>query len=680
MKQNEPGNNIDRREFLRLAAGGVLTVTAAGLAGCGGGNGGGGGSTDLAGSVRSINDFVNSVQTQPRDTRIQRIAAYLKTRNELASSGVNDAGIWAVYPDGVPLMILDNRQPDQLPPGVKSVGNPRVSRGAELPTPLRARLINAMGSAFVNEVPIVSPFLTANGYSVVTDPGTVDSLRGLAGDGVFYMSSHGGICQIPVFDANGVLQRDGTGKPLLTPSFGIWTSTKFDPANPNQYLADLRAGRLGLGSALANTVAGVNQNEMHYWITPAWVSSQMAFGLNSLVWFSACQSDSAASAAFVQACLAKKAGLYVGWTNFVSSAACVVAGRFIFDRLLGSNTSNPKENPPQRPFDYENVWQELHKQGLDTHPSSGPGGATTIAFSAPAGAAFGLLAPTIEYALVDESKDQAILKGTFGTPDPSQRAVLIGGLEATVQSWAKDKIVCDLPRTGTGSSGDVVVYVRAHKSNVRRITEWDIHLRYHWSLKDTPPLAVDGAFKARFRADVGDYRETPGVAPKKPIRSARLTSDSGGPMEASGSHSDGDCTTTWSDQVQVQGTWGNPNATYILVCALRVDTDTKQGAIGIALGSLAPKWFTQTIACPNGTQTAPLAPAQSILGGVEKFLDPTEQTTTELPIPGLPLTFGNDFSLTAGKFIDAVLDLTLEWDAVTPISPPDPSAARSVKR
>src|SRR5262249_46717885 len=157
-----------RREFLRLAAGSALAVTATGIAGCGGGNGGGGGNNngggggggggtvDLAASSRAITDFVNTVQNQPRAARMQQIADYLKTRKELSASGVNESGVWGVYSDGVPLMILDNRDPDELPPNLRSTPVLPIRRGAEAPTPLRARLINAMGSVFVNEVPIVS--------------------------------------------------------------------------------------------------------------------------------------------------------------------------------------------------------------------------------------------------------------------------------------------------------------------------------------------------------------------------------------------------------------------------------------------------------------------------------------------------------------------------------------------
>ena len=71
----------------------------------------------------------------------EKIAAFLKSRPEIAAMGTNDSGAWAIYPDGVPLMVLDNRELEALPASLRAA--PAVRRGVEVPKPMRARLWEA---------------------------------------------------------------------------------------------------------------------------------------------------------------------------------------------------------------------------------------------------------------------------------------------------------------------------------------------------------------------------------------------------------------------------------------------------------------------------------------------------------------------------------------------------------
>ncbi len=177
---------VGRRQFLRIVTGASIGVTVAGsplLAGCGGGGKQGGSEQVIVppdnrtASLQAVKDFVNSVATESRDTRIARIAEFLKGRTEFEQSGIDEDGVWAIYPDGVPLMILDNRQPD---PSVRSVAPPIVTRRTDVPKSRKARLLFTLPAGFISELPMIRAYLENNGYEVTIDPGTVASLRAVA--------------------------------------------------------------------------------------------------------------------------------------------------------------------------------------------------------------------------------------------------------------------------------------------------------------------------------------------------------------------------------------------------------------------------------------------------------------------------------------------------------------------
>jgi hypothetical protein len=357
--------------------------------------------------------------------------------------------------------------------------------------------------------------------------------------------------------------------------------------------------------------------------------------------------------------------------------------KFVIDRLLGANKLTPLESPNQRPFDFVQVYDDLRKRNLHSRPTLNPdtgaafGGRTTeIIFTQGGASKFGLLAPTISRVFVNEYDKQAILLGTFGLPPASDRAVLIGGIEATVVSWAEDKILCTLPESGTGSSGDVVVIVRAHKSNVRRITEWTFNMRYKW-FGEVQPLIVNGQFTMRYRADVGSYRTKPAETPIEPLRTAITTADSHGTMTASGQAPDSDCTITWSKTVELKAQNATPAPPNIIVSYLEVDTKTKAGFMGLAFGSLNPRWFNQLVTCPNSPPVSADFAVAAITSGQHDFVDPTESGHPTIPLLSIPLTFQQDFSVAAGVVEEAIPHLRWEWDAVTPKFPPLPDAARS---
>jgi len=719
-----------RREFLRLL-GGAAGLVAAHAAGCGGAPkaAGGGGSLDastaeagssaareggqvdagaardgsanggsgeggpikrppidgaeLASSVKAITNFANTLLSETREKRRAALLTFLEERDEILAAGTNDDGIWAIYKSGVPLMILDNREPDAPAPSAAPLVSQRVS---DVPKGTRARLINTMGTAFVDETPMARELLTAKGYSVVKDAGSVDSLRTLAGDGVLYFSAHGGLCVIPSFNDKGKVVIGSDGEPVTVLQFGLWTSTPFDENDEDRYLTDLREGTLGLGIALHDYSADKKLVLFgaHYWVTDLWALENWSFSKDGVAWISACQSHSGAAEGFIDACLygtAKqtKAGLYVGWTASVAGNAALLGARFVLDRMLGANLGAPKEEPPQRSFDYTAVWADLKKRGLHLHPNPSGPGTTELKYTAKTGAKLGLLAPSIAYVLIDEMNDEAILVGSFGTPPESERAVLIGGLETTT-TWTATKIRAKLPRTGTGSAGDVLVSVRGHDSNVRRITEWNIQFDYLWQQPELIPCKVDGPVTVRFRADVGDYRKTPGTPPVKNMHYAIPTRDSQATLTGTGASSDGDCTTTYAGQghLVASGYDETLGAPLILTSWLKVDGATRQASIALALGVAQTTPWTQTIACPDSaTVTIEFAVAFGLLQKIDDFASPLEDGTPAPSLSALQVQLDDTWGVPAGTFTDKDTGFpTLTWEAAAAKFPPDPNAAR----
>ena len=673
---------LNRRRFLGLVAGGVSAIVTGGLPGCGGGGGGGGGGfgeipigtiseDDRHALLDALQDFLSNNGNLPLDEQAAAALAYVRARPEFVDSDINEDGVWAIFVDAVPLMLLFNREPDPEP---LSILRPPTGRApTEVPDSSTAALINTLGPAFADLTPRYAPLLSGNGYTTVIDSGSVESLRIFNNDGVYiFVGAHAGKCGVPVLNANGNFIVTSPGPPpriRLRTEFGVWTSTVADRATVGPYMDDIANGRLGIGMALhGNGQPGNRSSARHYWFTAAFVDTYMNFGLDSLVWFNACQSHNALSAAFVQACINAGAGLYVGWNRRTNGPDCLACGTFILDRLIGSNTTNPREIPPQRPFEYVRVWQDMARQGL-------PSG---LVYTAGSGN-FGMLAPSIGYVLINEFDDEAHLFGNFGNPAASEREVLIGGVSVDVKSWVPGKIVVDLPQNGAGSSGDVEVRVRGHKSNIRRITKWRFDVAYDWLHTGLPPLSTAGIINLFFRADVGHYRDNPGVPPIEPVRWAVATKDSVANLGATGTANDNGCANTWSGTAQyVAGGFFFPPPDYMIVARMKIDTATQTGALGMSFGDLGPPPFTWTVTCPGEPPTSvPFTVNMGQLGGAQNFFTP-QPGGPSIQLPALPLTFGTDYKIPAIHFIDNTftpLQIDITWPEVIPTSPPDPNAA-----
>lgn len=279
-------------------------------------------------------------------------------------------------------------------------------------------------------------------------------------------------------------------------------------------------------------------------------------------------------------------------------------------------------------------------------------------------------APWLAFVLINEHDDHAVLRGEFVDPPGDVPTVMIGGLQAAVVAWSRSEIVCDLPRSGPGAAGDVFVLVRGRKSNVRQITEWTIPMGYRFTLESLPGLKVDGPVSLRFRADVGEYRDTPQGTLRKPTWGAIATRDSHTHLTASGQvRTDGDCLVSWRGEADFPAAGYEPLLDRGLAAWLKVDAGTGTGALGLGLGAFPPMPFVMVVQCPGADDlTGELAVTFGLLDGAETFPSPDPSRPDVGPFAAIQIDFEPDYRIPAGSRQDDVM--RLEWDAVQPAFPP----------
>jgi hypothetical protein len=265
--------------------------------------------------------------------------------------------------------------------------------------------------------------------------------------------------------------------------------------------------------------------------------------------------------------------------------------------------------------------------------------------------AYGLLAPTIEYITVHEGTNPtADLLGTFGTP-PSDYQVLVGGTPATIRTWTNDIISIELPETGPTSAGDVQVIVRGHKSNIRQITRWTINA--HYKMTGEATLKAEGDFKLVMRADIGEYRQNPGIVFIRPTRGAFADAKSQGTLTGSGERKESCGLSQINAEIwRGSGAWKSTYSSiqpFGIIAALRIDTINKVGGFTFNFssdGASDPIKVTfRDCAGATRTQLMPMIPP---VDGNTIINIPVPGSEIELPFMGKNITFNGDWSFAAG--------------------------------
>lgn len=484
------------------------------LGGCaGGGSGGDGGAAMPAaerqaamaavqGMVAALPDGLTTAQQNTE------LASAMSANAAFASAATygegGSGGVIATFADGQPYVVVNDGREDQQEAADAGMAQSLAARSG-LPNGKKVLLFRAMGAAYKDIRGELGTMLTKAGYTVTPQEGTIDAVRAIRGPDIFY------------FDTHGVYEKDwgGPGKDMAV----AWTSTPVTAANDAKYAAELAGANCTIVRMTAlDHKDGTGKDVManHYGVRDTFLSRNgVTFATNSLVYMDCCFLD---AAPFNQTCRSAGASLYAGWTAAVLGTDATRAARFFFDRALGANSGNAaKENPTQRPFDYQAIWGDLKARGWDR--SAGEGATAILRFT-PGTGDCGMLAPSIQFLTLYEAsfygtaKTRMDIAGLFGQdPGASKREVTIADTPVEVVTWAADRIQCDIPNFGQGSVGDVVVSVGGHKSNKVPLTEWNIpftYTRHSWgSLTDTFHINV------HIRADVHDWRDKPHETPNK---------------------------------------------------------------------------------------------------------------------------------------------------------------------
>jgi hypothetical protein len=493
----------------------------------------------------------------------QELLTFVQSRPEFVASGIypDSSSVWARFADGLPLIIGNDFYPIAVTPTAPASGTPTpqanfpgmapiqgpagtrslpssmkspqsksiaapisvaatVASPTELPESSSVRLLSTLdqlGDPTV--IANLTAWLVAEGYTPVKTDASVEGLKTVRDDGVFYFRTHGAF----VVDAT------------QNSVYGLWTSTLVTDTNFANYFASDDLEPTDSPLVLDTELKAPGIAELHYSITAKFMQKYWgSFSRNSLVYIDAC--DSNVDAVFKQTIFDEDASVYAGWPTNTGDPFAANTARLVFDRLLGANRFCPETNPsaatpcvlgsatppvfPQRPFDYtaitnkEFVW---HGLGQVANPLSKYFGTVLLFTQNPdptvnPGSSFGLLAPSIAYSLVWESgilpaslgQSQLQMFGNFGS-EPSSLTVTLGGVTVPFQLFPSTEMIVDDPQQATG---DVFVTVRGHKSNFARLTEWQAQFTYTRTSQggSNSTLTETVNLNPVFRADIRTYR------------------------------------------------------------------------------------------------------------------------------------------------------------------------------
>jgi len=488
--------------------------------------------------VDEVTHLLDSLVRDPN--AYSKIQAYLNARPEIDTAVIVNAPgtVWAMFTDSVLLFVSNNRLPtgpSRIAGNTDTTFEPILTRqmyeipstkvgpvplpenvripNSGLPSSTDAVFMNTLGSNFYSPITqTLANWLGAKGYGAYTGQETVEALRNISDVGVLFFSTHGGAGYFEITAADS--------------AYSLWTSSIATKANLPTYMADLRAKRLSIQVGIVDVLPnGDTLVQAHYGITSKFVNYYWpSFPNNAMVYIDACGSDGPFAQPFKRAILAKNAGVYFGWTYSMYSDASNLLAQFLIDRLLGANLyQSYKENPPQRPFDYVSIFQDLQSRNLLKHPTvdslAAPGGFTEFKYTAGAGD-FGLLVPSIRYMAVVEHFDTLYVTGFFGSDPGARGRVIVGGTELLIYSWEPWLIQTFIPNTGVGSVGPVTVEIDGmsgtpplikRSSNVVNLTQWEGVFTY--TEAEAGSLVGTIAINAKLRADIHPFRDFPHTTP-----------------------------------------------------------------------------------------------------------------------------------------------------------------------
>lgn len=442
--------------------------------------------------------------------------SWLLQKSEFQSAGLLEGGgAYAVFTDGRIIMFVDTpKTEDSFDGGRKRTANDKgsrvnaISRSKELPKSNKVSLFNGMGKYFEDNTLAIEKIFksskSASAYSIERKEGSIENLKQVSGAGVFYFYTHGSSGNIPIL-------KNGNVEIIYVPSF--WTTIPVTGDNERNYRTYLDEKKL---SYMLSTFEEENP-VLHYGITDEFIKAHWSFAENALIYMDACESfyNSDKGQAFrdlIKNRASNKKATYIGWSQITNQFHATRASQYIFDRLLGTNTTGsgsttiPKEDPIQRPFDLDKIFSDLINRGYHYWDANG----ATLEYETSVDDEI-ILTPNIERLEVSEYTSVLMIYGSFGS---EMGKVTIDGKDVVlITNWSSSFISCVIEEEGEGSAGNVIVSVRELQSNSVPLTFWDIKLNY--SSNDNG-IKMEGVINLKLRSDIHPRRTMPGGDPSLP--------------------------------------------------------------------------------------------------------------------------------------------------------------------
>ncbi len=451
----------------------------------------------------SLTSMADSLQRVNPSAMNSALLNYFSSRPEFQAAGTGpDGTVYAVFGDGRVLICGDNLADKPLggvaTQSIEPMTQPQglTKASSNLPSFQSVLLMNALGTRFdysdgttgitkMNQ-DLVRIF-NAGGYKdVMQSNATIEGLKTVRGAGIFHLSTHGGTGLLvdrktAVYSLMSATARDSTK------DVGIY-KTDFDQKRITYMLFPN-----------AKTSDGKPTSLVVYGITPAFVTQYMSFPTNSLVYITACSSNtSEMRAAFNQA----GASVYGGWTSSTVGFQAFDAARFFFDRCLGTNLVAPIPFPRQRPFGWAYVLDDMTFRGLSKSVTGE--GTSNLVFTSLKGDLTDLL-PTLELSSFTSYGTYMTLDvgGDWGAT--AGRVLLNGIPQHLTKPWKAGSLEMDLPLGG----GDLQIDVNGLLSNVVQLTQWDGTITYTVTGRGTLKRKITA--NVRMIGDIHRYRVLPGA-------------------------------------------------------------------------------------------------------------------------------------------------------------------------
>ena len=440
-------------------------------------------------SLASTFDALQDANPSDDDRNLQ-MKAFLEGLPQIEAAGVSgDGSVWGRFTDDRLIIFAGPREPNPIEETDMTV---MLSPPSEVPDGTESRVADNLGERYGDAYAPITQWLQDAGYGASL-PGNFTDMTSMGSLGLLVISSHGGTGK----------WRDNTA------AYAIWGNA-FDvaPGKDEEYQYEIAEHRLCYMYADTGYDPKEEKNQWRYAFTAKFVMEYLNFTEGSLVFMDACSSN---EPVMRSAFLAKGASVYAGWSAPVDSYNAKVAASYLFDRLLGANKYDA-ESPKQRPFDWQNVYTWMQDNGYDIGQNAG--GCYLMMTAADGGdKEFGALAPSIQFMFAHPYDEELHLYGLFGEDPGNDGQVTVGGSQLAVKEWARDsqteldKIVCTLPFEGAGSSGDVQVTVRNHKSNIRQLSLYEGDIKFTYDAGDGRKFDI--THHLRFRVDLLDFRTEP---------------------------------------------------------------------------------------------------------------------------------------------------------------------------